>query len=158
MKTLIVFDSMYGNTQKVAEAMATATGGRVMLAAKVKGEDLQEADVLVAGSPVHGGRASEAIQEFLQRIPAGALKGKKVAAFDTRFAASDQGFGLKLLMRLIDYAAPRIAKVLEAKGGELVAPPEGFIVKGKQGPLRKGEIERSQEWAKKLLSQEKQQV
>jgi hypothetical protein len=53
-------------------------------------------------------------------------------------------------MKVIDFAAPRIAKTLVAKGGQLATDPEGFIVIGKQGPLKEGELERALQWAKQL--------
>ena len=53
-------------------------------------------------------------------------------------------------MSVIRYAAPRLAKELEKKGGKLVAEPEGFIVENKEGPLKQGEIERATKWASQL--------
>jgi hypothetical protein len=90
------------------------------------------------------------VQQFLRDIPGGALRDVDVAAFDTRLAASDQGFGLRLLLRVIGYAAGRIASQLERKGGHLVTPAMGFIVEGKEGPLRAGEEERASNWARAL--------
>ena len=72
----------------------------------------------------------------------------RVAAFDTRFEAEEQGVGLRLLMSVIRYAAERIAKDLAKKGGKHVAKPEGFIVENKEGPLKQGELERANKWAK----------
>jgi hypothetical protein len=83
-------------------------------------------------------------------IPAAALSGKKVAAFDTRFLAKEQNFGLRILMKTIGYAAPRILKILVAKGGEVASSPEGFIVQGKKGALKDGERERATLWGKNL--------
>jgi hypothetical protein len=40
---------------------------------------------------------------------------------------------------------------LQAKGYQLVARPEGFIVTGKYGPLRKGELDRARQWGEQLL-------
>ncbi len=62
--------------------------------------------------------------------------------------AEDQGVGLRILMSVIRYAAERIAKDLAKKGGRLVAKPEGFIVENKEGPLKPGELERTNKWAK----------
>jgi len=45
-----------------------------------------------------------------------------------------------------------VAQSLKNKGGKLIAPPEGFIVTSKDGPLKKGEIERVSKWTKKLIS------
>jgi hypothetical protein len=45
------------------------------------------------------------------------------------------------------YAANTIASTLKKKGGQLLVPPEGFLVTGEQGPLKEGELERAARWA-----------
>jgi|SRR5579884_566294 len=145
MKTLIVYDSWYGNTAKIAEAVADGLGSDVTLV-KANGDpfkDLAEAELLIVGSPTHGGVPTPAIKEFLQAIREGALAGKDVAAFDTRAAAK--------FLKIIGFAANRTAKQLQHKGGKLIAPPEGFYVISKEGPLVKGEIERAEQWAAGII-------
>ena len=51
------------------------------------------------------------------------------------------------MLRVLGYAAGRIANRLERKGGHLAAEPEGFIVEDSEGPLKKGELERAAIWA-----------
>jgi len=51
------------------------------------------------------------------------------------------------------YAAKPIADILVKKGGELFAPPEGFFVKGREGPLKDGELQRAAIWARALIKQ-----
>jgi flavodoxin len=155
MNVLVIYDSLYGNTRSIAQAIAGAFAVpddvRLLNAGEVDLADLKSASLLIVGAPTHGGRSSPGMQEFLGKIPADALKDVSVAAFDTRFAVADQGLGLRLLMRTIGYAAPRIADTLQSKGGKLVVPPEGFIVEGKEGPLKQGELERAANWAKETL-------
>jgi hypothetical protein len=91
--------------------------------------------MLIVGSPTHGGRPTEAVKTFLDAIPAGGLKGIKVAAFDTRMTPDGQPWWLQKIINFFGYAAPRIAKVLVSNGGTQVKEPEGFIVEGKEGPL-----------------------
>jgi hypothetical protein len=57
---------------------------------------------------------------------------------------------LRFLVKTGGYAAKSIAKRLEKAGGKLAAPPEGFAVKGTEGPMKQGELERAAEWAKRL--------
>lgn len=154
MKVLVVFDSTYGNTEKVARAIGGAISGdiRVVRALEAKNSDLDSIGYLIVGSPVQGFRATKLVQSFLQNIPEGALKGKNVAAFDTRMPEHDVGRGLRLIMKVGGYAAPRIADLLKKKGGNLAVPPEGFIVKDKEGPLKDGELERAAAWAKGITS------
>lgn len=153
MNILIIYDSLYGNTEKVAQKIAEgiSAGNRIQLKRvdSSKPPDVKQVDMIIVGSPTHGGRPTQAIQEFLQNLPD--IMDKTVAAFDTRFSEKDHGPGLKLLMKIIGFAAEKIAGKLTAKGGTLLLPPEGFIVKDKKGPLKNGESERAISWAKKLL-------
>ncbi|MFA6588456.1 MAG: flavodoxin family protein [Patescibacteria group bacterium] len=150
MKTLIIYDSQFGNTEKIAQAIGSAFGdeARVVRPTEVKLDELKNVNLLIVGSPTQGGRPTPALQKFLDDIPSDGLKGIKVATFDTRFLLKDQNFALRMLMKTIGYAADKIIKILVAKGGQQVMPPEGFIVKGKEGPLAEGEMERADEWTK----------
>jgi len=58
---------------------------------------------------------------------------------------------LLFFVRLFGYAAKPIAEKLKGKGGKPTIPPEGFFVKGMEGPLEEGEIERATSWAKEIV-------
>jgi len=145
MKALIVYDSVYGNTEKIARAIAeaiTPSGEvKVLRAGEANPSELESIDLLIVGSPTHGGRPTPAIQNLINKIPE--LQGIKVAAFDTRIPTK--------LVRVFGYAAGRIANNLKKKGSTLIASPEGFFVTGGQGPLKEGELERAAAWAKGIL-------
>lgn len=147
MKTLVVYDSLYGNTRTIAEAIAGAIPGEVKLAhaGEVDASSLGEYDLLVAGAPTHGGRASEPFQELLKQVPASALGGVNVATFDTRLTW--------WWIRPFGFAAPKIARSLEKKGGTLLRSGEGFFVTGGEGPLKDGEVERAAAWARDVVAQ-----
>jgi flavodoxin I len=151
MKALVVYDSVYGNTEKIAKAIgeAIAPSGEVKLlrAGEANPSQLTPVDLLIVGSPTHAGRPVEAVQEFLNKIPDLSLKSVNVAAFDTRIS--------RKIVGVFGYAAGRIADSLKKKGGSLVAPPEGFLVTGGQGPLKEGELERAAAWAKGILGAKK---
>jgi flavodoxin len=147
MKTLILYDSLYGNTKIIAKAIGEAISGQVALI-NVIGVDISEIDAydfLLIGGPTHGGGISENVQALLEKIPPAALEGKPVAAFDTRMSNK--------LILLFGCAAPKIAATLKQKGGELVAEPEGFFVSAGKGPLKEGEIERAAAWGRKIAAQ-----
>ena len=150
MNSLIIYDSIYGNTEKIAKAIGDGLTGevKVVRVGDVNPSELKTFDQLILGSPVHGGRPTAALDAFVKQLPANSLKGMRVAAFDTRFESEDQGVGLRLLMSVLRYAADRIAKDVAKKGGRLIAEPEGFIVENKEGPLKQGELERASKWAK----------
>jgi len=147
MKALVVYDSVYGNTERIANAIAGAIAPSGEVKAVRAGEasvsELQSIQLLIVGSPVQGGRATEAVQAFLKSIPANGLANISVATFDTRMAMR--------FAKLFGNAAERMAKSVKEKRANLVAPPEGFVVEGKEGPLREGELERAAAWAKGIV-------
>ncbi len=157
MKALIVYDSYFGNTEKVARALGDAlqSTGDVLVrkVTEVGPGDLQGVDLLVVGSPTRGFRPSEGTNRFLKSIPDGALKAVDVAAFDTRISPEDTKSGfLRFMLRTFGYADAPIAKQLQKKGGRLVGQTAGFNVKNSEGPLKEGELERAAQWARSLLA------
>lgn len=149
---LIVYDSQYGNTEKIAKAIAKSMpSSKILRANEVNLDILEGVRLLVVGCPTQGGRATAAIERFLNQILKNRLIGVKVAVFDTRFLENNLSLPLKILVKTIGYAAPKMAKVLEDKGGKLISPPEGFIVTGKKGPLALGEIKRAEKWLRAVL-------
>lgn len=142
MKTLVVYDSTYGNTERIARAVAGAIdGAAVRRPADVEVSDLSGIDLLVVGSPTQGGRPTKAIQEFVSGLGK-SVRGVRVAAFDTRLPSG--------WVRIFGYAAGRIAGSLRRRGGALATPAEAFFVAGKMGPLRPGEEDRAADWAKRI--------
>ena len=151
MKALVVYDSVYGNTEKIARAVAeaiTPSGEvKVLRAGEANPSELAFVDVLIVGSPVHGGRPTPAVQDFLNKMAQQSLKDIKVAAFDTRATSK--------FAKIFGNAAGRIAGQLTKKGGVLTVPAEGFFVTGTKGPLKEGELERAAAWAKGILEGKK---
>ena len=56
MRHLVIYDSIYGNTQKIAEEIATSIKGKAVYVQDFKNETLNDVTLLVVGSPTHGGR------------------------------------------------------------------------------------------------------
>jgi flavodoxin len=157
MKAMVVYDSGYGNTEKIGQAIGQALGPpeevEIARAGDVQPEQLTGTALLVVGSPTQRFRPTGATTNFLKAIPQNGLQGVKVAAFDTRLPVSEieRVRVLAFFVRIFGYAAKPIADRLEKKGGELVIPPEGFFVEGMEGPLQEGELERAAGWAKRIL-------
>ena len=139
MKAFIIYDSMYGNTEKIAQAIGDGLTGEVKVvhASEVNTSELKTCDLVILGSPTHGGFPAEGIYGLL-KAPLD-LEGVNVAAFDTRTKTT-----------IFGYAATKIAKGLQRNGGTLLVPPEGFVVLGMHGPLKDGELERAKKWAQQL--------
>jgi flavodoxin len=160
MKTLIIYDSVFGNTEKLALAMRAALESSGQAAAlrpkEVKPEQLVGIDLLIVASPTRGFRPTEDLAVLLKQIPPGSLRGVKAAVFDTRFKVDEIESKLtRFVVKTGGYAAPRMAKELQKCGAVLAVPPEGFIVKDTEGPLKEGELERAAQWANQLASQVK---
>ena len=149
MKALIVYDSAYGNTEKIAKSIGGAITGdvKVLRIGEVNPSELEPVDFLIVGSPTYGGRPTPATLDFLNNIPESAVKGMGVAAFDTRLSAR--------WVKIFGFASAKIAGSLKAKGGTLIMSPEGFFVKGTKGPLLEGELERAASWAKEIVQRKK---
>ncbi|HLC05425.1 MAG TPA: flavodoxin family protein [Anaerolineales bacterium] len=157
MKALVIYDSVFGNTEKIAQAIAEALGAQepveLLQASHTDSDRLAQTDLLVVGSPTRGFRPTEAVAALLKAIPSKVLKGVKVAAFDTRLKADElDSAGLRFVVKTGGYAAKRIASQLKKAGGNLVVPPEGFYVEDTEGPLKAGELERAKNWAIRLLA------
>ncbi|MCU0853228.1 MAG: flavodoxin family protein [Thermoplasmata archaeon] len=145
MTALVVYDSVYGNTQKVAEVIGAAIGSdtKVVRPGQADLTGPGHIELLVVGSPTLGGRPSQPVQDWLASIQETAVRGMKVATFDTRYEGR--------FVKVFGFAADKMADALNAKGALPSVPGEGFIVTGKKGPLKDGELERASAWAKNLL-------
>jgi len=160
MKALVVYESLWGNTAAVAGAIAEGIGpdARCFSTADATAAELDGVELVVAGAPVLGfklptekmrdgirkspGKAPAppdlshpSLRSCLEALPAGHGRG---AAFDTQVRGP---FGR---------AAPEIAAMLGKAGYEPVADPAGFIVTGRFGPLKDGELERARAWGAEL--------
>lgn len=147
MKALVVYDSQYGNTEKIAQSIVAALRGvgevEAVRVGTMHSDNIQGVDMLVLGCPTQGWRPTQAMQALLNSLSAERLRGIEVACFDTRFPKPRW---------LTGSAANVMHKRLHALGVLLLAPPESFFVQGTEGPLIKGEVERAAEWAKTLAN------
>ncbi len=145
MKVLIIYDSAYGNTEKIARSIGNSMTGdvKVLHVSDVRSSELESIDYLIIGSPTYGGRPTPAMQSFLDSISETVIKNVNLAVFDTRLMSK--------LVKIFGYAAIKIADNLKGKGANLIIPSEGFFVKSKEGPLKEGEEVRAASWAKEIL-------
>ena len=161
MKTLVIYDSFFGNTEKIACAIGRAFGpeedAAIVRVGDIKPEQLAGLSLLIVGSPTRAFRPSPATTRLCKNIPSNSLNGVSVAAFDTRVTEQEIASGpwiLRKMVKVFGYAAKPIANKLVKKGGKLICEPEGFFVEGMEGPLKEGEIERAGEWAKRIVGSE----
>jgi flavodoxin len=161
MEALVVYDSFFGNTERIAQSIGNALGRPevvgIVRVGDVKPEQMAGLKLLIVGSPTRAFSPSPKIKKFLKSIPKNGLKSVKVAAFDTRVTEEEIDsavFILRILVNIFGYAAKPISDRLMKKGGQPIAPPEGFFVQGMEGPLKEGEIERASSWAKQIMAKQ----
>jgi hypothetical protein len=168
MKAVIVYESLYGNTHAVAEAVAEGLRERAEVDISPVEDSpsavVEGADLLVVGGPthVHGmssrntrkGAVDAAVKQHRQPPDVGgpALRdwfdaignagGVPAAAFDTRLPPP----------KLVTGSAARgIAKRLRRHGFEVLGE-ESFLVEHSEGPPVEGELERAREWGRTLVA------
>lgn len=156
MKSILIYDSQYGNTEKIAQSIRDTLAEQVEVSlirvADFRPEMLEGVELLIVGSPTQKFKPTAAIKEFLKGISTSQLKGIRVAAFDTRLTQKniDNTPVLPFFVKMFGYAADPIAKALQKGGGQLAIPPQGFYVVDTEGPLVEGELDRAAAWARKL--------
>jgi flavodoxin len=145
MESLVVYDSKFGNTRKLAEAIADGLRGagsvRLMGLDKAPPTDLGTVDLLVVGGPtqVHG--MSPRIRQFVDLMENRSATGMVAATFDTRF---------RMPAALSGSAARQVARKLRQAGIRVFMRPQSFFVSRGVPELEQGEAERAAEWAKDL--------
>ncbi len=163
MKALVVFESMFGNTEAVArsisEGLAAALQVEIVAASTRPRPQPAEFDLLVIGGPTHafsmsrpstradavakGSRWSPdegGVREWLAQLTPGPHT-TPVATFDTREDS---------VRHLPGSAARKATKVLRKLGYEVAAEPTSFYVEGLDGPLLAGELDRARAWGAQL--------
>lgn len=156
-KIVVLYESYFGNTfgiaKVVAETLNNLHATELCRISETKWKKISDADLYIVGAPTRGFRPCEKTAQFLKSIPANGLAGKKVAVFDTRiYLPSIKSKFFRYLVNKGGYAAKHMAKSLVKNGGKLVVPPQGFLVAGEKGPLVDGELERAENWARKIVN------
>ena len=155
MNALVVYDSIYGNTEAVARAIAEGLRAHFevrVVPAGSTGPIGADTDLLVVGGPTQRHGLSPELAAMLERLPRGGLTGLRAAAFDTRYHMS---------ALLSGSAAQAAAKRLARAGCQLLEPPTSFFMERDQPPrgekrrhsqerLEPGEVERAVEWGRDL--------
>ena len=159
MKALIIYDSVFGNTEEIARAIAKGLEPHfevdVMHVDNVSLEKLSDLKLLIIGSPTRQFKPTKTISSLLKKIPRNGLKDVKAAVFDTRISIEDiDSCFLNFMIKLFGYAAKPIADRLMRNGADLVVPPEGFFVQDTEGPLKEGELKRAEGWASQIITQQ----
>ncbi|HWP80472.1 MAG TPA: flavodoxin family protein [Candidatus Acidoferrum sp.] len=127
-KCLIIYDSYHhGNTEKVAKAMAAASGAGLCRADEVKAADLAQYELVGFGSGIAFGKHYDKLLEAAGRLE---LSGKEVFVFSTSGAGKDEQ-NAELIGQLKS-AGAAVAGSFACKGFDTYGPFKliGGIAKG----------------------------
>jgi hypothetical protein len=164
-KALVVFESMWGNTEQVARAIAsglqTSCEVDVTEVGSAPSEVGPDVNVVVAGGPTHAfsmsrestradalnkgadhGHRDKGLRDWLDALPGGHHP-QQVATFDTRVAQ---------MRHLPGSAAKAAAKTAHRHGYPRASRVESFYVVDMAGPLIDGEMERAAAWGREIAS------
>ena len=162
MNAIVVFESLWGNTAAIARAVADGIGpqAQALHTDEATAACVSEADLVVCGAPLLGfSLPTEQMRQNIRQNPGSgpvppdldhpsmrgwveALPegGARYATFETRIWWSPGS------------AAKTVAKLLDAKGYVAAAPAEKFLVTGRYGPLKAGEVERARAWGAQIAA------
>lgn len=156
LRAVIVYDSVFGNTEWVAHAIAEGLkqhhAVRLVRATEAELEDLKAVDLLVVGAPTQRHKASPAMQAFLDGLPRRSLRSVSAVAFDTRY---------RMALFYSGSAAVEISRRLKRAGATMIDEPQSFFMepdyptdgrarKHDKEVLASGELERAQTWGAAL--------
>ena len=158
MRTLVIYDSKFGNTARIAEAIARGAGTpgsvQVLRATEATVPFVTQPELLLLGGPTQRRTMSPDLQAFIDALPPGSLAGVKAATFDTRY---------KMATWLSGSAAKDAAGRLRGAGARLIAQPESYFIERDRPPkgvkpqleldhLEDGALERAEAWGRAVAA------
>lgn len=154
MKCLVLYDSVFNNTEKIAQCIQASLQECDLL--KVVDCDSKQVipyDLIFVGSPTRAFTATKALLAFINSLEHNGFKDKKVAVFDTRLQINRHpSMVLRFMVKYFGYADKKLERVVLKKKAQLVSPSGIFFVEDVKGPLKKGECERAAAWAQSIYA------
>ena len=146
MNTLIVVNSHKGNTRRIAEAIADRLKrhgcSEVVDVESAASTIWGDVDLLFVGGPTEGHGMTPEMRGYLDGLASSSVRGRPVAAFDTRL-----GWPRILSGSAGDAIAARLARL----DATVIGPVGSFIVTSAPA-LEQGELERAREWAESIAA------
>lgn len=160
MKGIVVYDTSFGNTKKIAETIVetlreSGIESDLYYVKDVKKLTAKDYKFLILGSPTKFGTMSFTVKSFLGKVKGEEWMNKPFAAFDTENPENIE----KAHAENKEWsAAEKIAEKLREKGMNQLLPVLKALVLGMKGPLVEGEIDRAKDYAKQLAAKLKSEV
>jgi len=148
-RVIVVYESKYGNTKRVAETiiegMGESEGIETVLSElkKIDIEKILDYDVILIGSPNHWGGPTRGVKKFIDKLGKLSIKEKLYAVFDT-YLGKDFEKAVKKMEKRIDERVP---------GLKQIAPGLSIRVQGMKGPILEVELPKCREFGSRIASQ-----
>ncbi len=143
MRSLVIYDARYENSERAARAIAEGLNERGQATAVALGRlhhgDVEAAQLVVLGTPNRARRLPQPMRKFLHRADDATWFARPVAVFETRVPGDAKRT-----------AATTLSARLRDLGALIVVPPESFFVTTTSGPLAEGELARARVWGRQL--------
>ena len=128
-KAIVVYDTKYGNTKKVAEDIASGIEGEgIEVSLKeikdTSSNEIVQYDLFVIGAPTQMGSAKKDTKKFLKKLKGTDLSTVKFAAFDTRLKSASKGATMKIENMLTELGASKLTDSLAISVGGIKGPLE----------------------------------
>ena len=136
----VVYDSRFGNNEKLAQALKTGMVNTGLSVDTMKIGDfdprtLPRYDLICVGGPTHVARMSNPVKSFFSELETIDLRGKKGFCYGTRMES-------RMNFLDINGSAKKIEGKLKRKGVHMLVPAVNVIVEGREGPLVSGSLKR----------------
>ena len=161
LKGVVAFDSVHGNTKRVAEAIAeelTAAGHQVEVLNLKEQVPLEvTGDIMFIGSPTRVGKMTRQTRDFIENLDTGKWSGRTIVAFDTVGPLSKDPAKREQALSSIGQsprtAAHTIQEVALSRG--LTISPEAMhiAVVGMWGPLAPDALDMAKQRTRHYLEQ-----
>ena len=148
-KVIVVYESKYGNTRQVAEAIIEGINEIERIEAvlkepkRVEPTEVPDYDVILIGSPNHFGGPTRGIKKFIDKLGKLPLKEKMFAVFDT-YIKEDFEKTVKKMEKRINEKVPELKQI---------ASGLSIKVQGMKGPILEEELPKCKEFGKKIANQ-----
>lgn len=152
MKTLVVYDTLFGNTGLLARVIANRLPDVTLVHVdSLTPEHIANAELIFLGSPSRGYNATKKLRQAVEALPKNALKQKSAAVFETRLkVAKHMPKIVRYLLQNTGWGDAKLDTVVLRKGAKLISPIGLFYVTTQEGPLKEGETDNAALWAKRI--------
>ncbi len=152
MKTLIVYDSFFGNTEKVAnklyEILSKSQKTKLAHVSEAQNLNIEQYDLIVVGSPTRYYNPTPAITSFVRELKTVSVN---VAFFDTRLDAEGHWL-MGPMEKIFKFASDTMEILVRNTKAKQMISSLGVYVTGTEGPIARNAMKDVENWAKLLTA------